>query len=300
MKKQLLDFSKLTESDIYQLIEKAKAFSTATKPIFKFNNTAALLFYENSTRTKISFELALKRLTIPYVDLNINTSSEKKGETTLDTLLTLGAMQVDTFIIRHKDDNLIFDLADKLCDKFHFINAGSGMRAHPTQALLDVFTIFDSKKSLTDLSIAIIGDLKHSRVVASLLQAFKLCSIGDIRLCAPADLAVSKPTIGSYTADLKEALQDADVIITLRVQKERLQQGESINLKDYQAYYRLDKKMLAYAKPDAIIMHPGPINRDIEITSEVAYGPQSMILKQVENGVYMRQAILEWLYGTQL
>ena len=296
-KRSLLEISQLNEVELFNLLQLAKNFSqqiyvkTAPKMI-------AQLFFENSTRTAMSFELAAKKLQHQVISLNAKTSSIAKGETDEDTIATIAAMGVDAIVMRHTCNDLIFSQAEIFKNKLHFINAGSGMRAHPSQALLDLFTIWKAKaEQLENLVITIVGDLKHSRVVRSLLVAFQLAKIKNVRLVAPKPWQLEQPIIGEQTDNLSQALEAADVVITLRIQQERLEKNENLNLKTYQQAFMLNQAKLNLAKPDVCVMHPGPINRGIEISDEVANGVNSLILEQVANGVSMRQAIFHWLFS---
>lgn len=288
-----LEISQLTRQQILSLLERAIHFKTSQQaPAYK-NKTVANLFYENSTRTRVSFELAAKKLAMTVVNLDLQNSSETKGEVIGDTLSTLVAMGISLFVIRHSKEGLQQELAKSLIKGAHIINAGDGKHAHPSQAMLDLMTIWEKKPNLEQLKIAIIGNIRHSRVANSLQCLFSIMGIAELRLVSPEIWQPEVVHFGQVTQSLKDGLQDADVIICLRVQRERLEENEHMDLASYRHDYALTKESLSYAKPDAMVMHPGPMNRGIEIDSEVADGPQSFILKQVENSVYMRMAILE-------
>ena len=293
--KDFLEICDLVHEEINHLIKRAIFFKNSSEYPNYSQNTVANLFYENSTRTRVSFELAAKRLSMTVVNFDLHHSSESKGELMEDTIKTLAAMGIRFFVIRHTEDGLPMRLASELSKDLHFINAGDGKHAHPSQAMLDIMTIVEQKPHLEQLKIAIVGDIRHSRVANSLQYVCAAMNIKQLTLIAPSVWQPEVVHFGEVTSSLKEGLTDADVIICLRVQKERLLAEEHLNLDDYHQNYALTTTSLAYAKPDAMIMHPGPINRGVEIDSEVADSPQSYILQQVENGVFMRMAILESL-----
>lgn len=289
--KHLLTIDDLNAQDIAHLIQLAQSLQSNPEQYTSMANSAplGLLFYENSTRTKLSFELAAKRLGFEVSSLDINTSSVQKGESVLDTLLNLKAMGIRFFIIRHRQEHIAQQMADAISD-IHVINAGDGMHAHPTQALLDALTLYQVKGAFEPLKIAIIGDILHSRVANSLIACLSKMGTHDIRLIAP---KAWQPTHSNlYVSDDINALEDVDVVYTLRVQKERIEDAELRSLEDYISRFQLTKQRLSKANPNAIVMHPGPMNRGIEIESDVADGAQSHILNQVNNGIWMRQAIL--------
>ena len=291
--KHLLDIHHLSESDVSRLLKSAEFFKK-TSDIPKHNPlTLATLFYENSTRTRVSFTLAAKKLGMTVVDLDVQTSSEVKGEIIEDTMQTLIAMGVQSIVIRHPTDGLPELLAERFGDDAHIVNAGDGQHAHPSQALLDLMTIVEQKPALERLKIAIVGDLRHSRVANSLQQLCALMGVGELMLVAPEIWQPKNVYFGRLTTSLEEGLANADVIICLRVQKERLREGEQFDLARYRQQYALTSQSLAYARTDAMVMHPGPMNRGVEIDSDVADGPQSFIFQQVRNGVFMRMAILD-------
>ncbi|WP_419420318.1 aspartate carbamoyltransferase catalytic subunit [Legionella sp. D16C41] len=290
-----IEISQLTTTQIEKLLQRAKFFKEHDSYPNFANYKLANLFYENSTRTRISFELAANHLSIYAVNLNLEASSESKGESIVDTIQTLAAMGINLFVIRHKQDGLQQQLANQVNADIHIINAGDGKHAHPSQAMLDLMTIKEYKPKLHQLKIAIIGNLQHSRVANSLQCLFKLMNVRDLVLVAPPVWQPEKVHYGQVSDSLKEGITDADVIICLRIQNERLVAGEMLNIEDYRANFAITSQVLQYAKPDAIIMHPGPLNRGIEIDSDVADGPQSVILQQVKNGVFMRMAIIESL-----
>lgn len=295
--KHLLDINQLTKHDITSLIQRALHFKH--NPIYPSYShcTLANLFYENSTRTRVSFELAANHLGVHVVNLDLQQSSESKGEVIDDTIKTLSAMGIRLFVIRHKQDGLPQTLA-KHCDEgVHIINAGDGKHAHPSQALLDMMTIVEHKPHLERLKIAIVGNLRHSRVAHSLQHICAKLGVGELALVAPTVWQPADVNYGHVTTSLKDGLANADVVICLRVQQERLNADEHMDLASYRHDYAITKFSLAYAKPDAMLMHPGPINRGVEMDSDVADGSQSFILRQVANGVYMRMAIIDALVG---
>lgn len=255
------------------------------------------LFYEPSTRTRVSFETAAIRLGMRVINIAASDSSVKKGETLMDTFQTLQAMAPDVVVIRHPDNNALAPLAAAASDRLHLVNAGDGSRAHPTQALLDALTLMQHFEDLRQLKILVAGDLHHSRVTRSDVALFKKLGVGEIRLCAPPGLeAGPNVTEGAHCfSDIDEALEGVDVVMMLRIQHERL---AGIALPDSESYHRrwgLTPERLGLAAPGCLVMHPGPMNRGVEIASAVADGPQSVILAQVANGVAARMAVLRAL-----
>ena len=246
-----------------------------------------------------TFELAAKNLSADVVNLNLATSSIKKGETVRDTIMTIKAMQVDCIVLRHKQSGIAHSVA-KLCgDDVTLINAGDGTNAHPTQALLDMFTIRKHKKDFSKLKVVITGDIMNSRVARSQIAALKILGCKDINLVGPEILLPdSTETFGvdvKIHHDFKTAVKNADVVSVLRLQRERMQHSLILDDNDYFRNFGITADVLKLAKPDAIVIHPGPINREVEISSEVADGPQSLILEQVTHGVALRMAIYEML-----
>lgn len=293
--KHLLDISQLSDRQITLLIQRALYFKH--HPIYpKYPHcTLANLFYENSTRTRISFEMAANALGMPVVNLDLNRSSESKGEVIEDTINTLAAMGIKLFVIRHTQNGLPGMLSERCKEDVHIVNAGDGQHAHPSQALLDLMTIIEHKPDLKNLKIAIVGNLRHSRVANSLQCIFGTMGVGEVALVAPSIWQPNVVHYGHVTPSLQDGLNGADVVICLRVQQERLNAAEQIDHASYRRDYAITRTSLVLAKPDAMVMHPGPINRGVEIDSDVADGSQSFILRQVSNGVYMRMAILEGL-----
>ena len=259
--------------------------------------SVANLFFEPSTRTRNTFEIAAKRTSAKTINVDLENSATKKNETLMDTMHTLKAMQIDMFVIRHKQNGLPHRVAENI-KGVSILNAGDGINAHPTQALLDMLTIRQHKKSFEDLSVAIVGDIRHSRVARSGIQAMKTLGTTDIRLIAPETLHYKEETPGLERFDsLEQGVEGADVIISLRLQKERMIVADIPDEQTYFEGFGLTSDKLMHAKPDAIIMHPGPVNRGIELSSEVADGPQSVILQQVTNGIAVRMAVMEILAG---
>ena len=259
--------------------------------------SVANLFFEPSTRTRNTFEIAAKRTSAKTINVDLANSATKKNETLMDTMHTLKAMQIDMFVIRHQQNGLPHRVAENL-EGVSIINAGDGINAHPTQALLDMLTIRQHKKSFDNLSVAIVGDIRHSRVARSDIQAMKTLGTTDIRLIAPETLHYKEETPGLERFDnLEQGIEGADVIISLRLQKERMIAADIPDEQTYFDSFGLTTENLKLAKPDAIVMHPGPVNRGIELSSKVADGTQSVILQQVTNGIAVRMAVMEILAG---
>lgn len=293
--KHFLDINTLSKEKIFSLVSRAHHFKA--DPHYPVFNTHAMasLFYENSTRTRMSFELAASHLSLKAFSLSGNISSEAKGETVLDTVKTLRAMGMNLFVIRHREEGLPAYIAHSLDEEAHVINAGDGTSAHPTQAMLDFMTILEKKPRVDALKIAILGDVRHSRVANSLIALFERVGISELRLVTPPHLGPKEALFGKVTHSLEEGLKDVDVVICLRVQFERFAENEHFDRAIYRRDYALTEKTLSYARPDAIVMHPGPCNRELEIDSAIVDGPRSCILEQVRNGVFMRMAIIESL-----
>ena len=259
--------------------------------------SVANLFFEPSTRTRNTFEIAAKRTSAKTINVDLANSATKKNETLMDTMHTLKAMQIDMFVIRHKQNGLPHRVAENI-DGVAILNAGDGINAHPTQALLDMLTIRQHKKTFDNLSVAIVGDIRHSRVARSGIQAMRTLGTTDIRLIAPETLHYKEETPGLERFDsLDKGIEGADVIISLRLQKERMIAADIPDEQTYFDGFGLTSENLKIANPDAIVMHPGPVNRGIELSSEVADGPQSVILQQVTNGIAVRMAVMEILAG---
>lgn len=257
--------------------------------------TVANLFFEASTRTRASFELAAKRMSADVLNLDVNMSSRIKGESVLDTIYTLQAMQADVFVVRDASAGIPALIATRVQPHISVLNAGEADTSHPTQGLLDLLTIRRHKGDFTNLVVTIIGDIAHSRVARSASQGLRTMGVSELRLCAPDNL---KPDQSVYPNaelidDVDEAIAGSDVVMTLRIQRERIKEKSSLMTNhEYLKRFGLTPERLARAKPDAIVMHPGPMNRDVEISSEVADGEQSVITEQVTNGLAVRMAIL--------
>jgi aspartate carbamoyltransferase catalytic subunit len=262
------------------------------------NMSIANLFFEPSTRTRNTFEIAAKRTSANIINVDLENSATKKNESIIDTMRTLEAMQIDMFVIRHNQNGLPHLVAESI-KGVSILNAGDGINAHPTQALLDMLSIRQHKKSFENLSVAIVGDIVHSRVAHSDIQALKTLGTTDIRLIAPPPLQYDAQECSSINCydDIDLGLKDCDVVMMLRLQKERMIEADIPNEQEYFVSYGLTPERLSLAKPDAIVMHPGPINRGVEIDSTVADGPQSVILQQVTNGIAVRMASMEILAG---
>jgi len=257
------------------------------------------VFFENSTRTRTTFEIAAKKLSADVVNLNIGSSSTSKGETLLDTVDNLCAMHADMFVVRHSSSGAAHLIARHVAPEIHVINAGDGRHAHPTQALLDMYTIRHYKKEFHNLRVAIIGDILHSRVARSQIHALTTLGVPEVRVIAPKTLLpshVEKLGVQVYH-DMAQGLKDVDVVMTLRLQNERMQGALLPSAQEFFKYYGLTQERLALARPDAIVMHPGPMNRGVEIDSSVADGPQAVILPQVTFGVAVRMAVMSTLAG---
>ncbi|MCG7372270.1 aspartate carbamoyltransferase catalytic subunit [Pseudomonas luteola] len=264
--------------------------------------TVCNVFFENSTRTRTTFELAAKRLSADVITLNVSTSSTSKGETLFDTLRNLEAMAADMFVVRHADSGAAHFIAEHVCPQVAIINGGDGRHAHPTQGMLDMLTIRRHKGDFEKLSVAIVGDILHSRVARSNMLALRTLGCQDIRVVAPRTLLPIglEDSYGVKTfTDMTAGLKDVDVVIMLRLQRERMQGGLLPSEGEYYKLFGLTTQRLAQAKPDAIVMHPGPINRGVEIESAVADGSQSVILNQVTYGIAIRMAVLSMAMSGQ-
>ncbi len=290
-----LEISQLSRQQIESILQRAHYFKHHNHYPSYAQHPVANLFYENSTRTRVSFELAANRLSMPVINLDLQSSSETKGEVIEDTIRTLTAMGIQYFVIRHWQDGLQQRLANQIGDAAHIINAGDGTHAHPSQALLDMMTILEQKPRLDQLKIAILGNIRHSRVANSFQCICAQLGVGELVLVAPELWLPKTVHYGRSTQNLRDGLTDADVVICLRVQRERLLESDHLDLDSYRRDFALTKENLAYAKSDVMVMHPGPINRGIEIDSDVADGANSCILNQVANGVFVRMAIFDAL-----
>jgi aspartate carbamoyltransferase catalytic subunit len=257
------------------------------------------LFFEPSTRTRTTFEIAAKRLSADVINLAINISSATKGESILDTVANLAAMQADMFIVRHAASGAPYLIARHVAEEIHVINAGDGRHAHPTQGLLDMFTIRHYKKDFTGLRVAIVGDVLHSRVARSQIHALSILGVPEIRVVGPKTLLPTHvEAMGVHVYhDMAKGLKDVDVVMMLRLQNERMQGALLPSPQEYFKFYGLTAEKLALARPDAIVLHPGPMNRGVEIDSDVADGKQSVILPQVTFGIAIRMAVMSILAG---
>jgi aspartate carbamoyltransferase catalytic subunit len=299
--KDLLGIKDLSPEEILLILDTAESLKEiSTRDIKKVpalrGKTIINLFYEPSTRTRTSFEIAGKRLSADVVNISVSSSSVAKGETLKDTAKNLEAMNPDAVVIRHSSSGAPYFIAKIL--KCPVINAGDGAHEHPTQALLDLLTIKERKKELKGLKVSIIGDITHSRVARSNIYAMKKMGM-DVTVAGPSTLIpvdIKKMGVKVFT-DLSKAIEGADVIIMLRIQLERQERGLFPSIREYSRLFGLNVEKLKNAKKDVIIMHPGPINRGVEISADVADGPYSLILDQVTNGVAVRMAILHLLAG---
>ncbi len=301
--KHILGINELSREDIVTILDTAESFKEINARDIKKvptlrGKTIINLFFENSTRTRMSFEIAGKRLSADTVNISASASSVSKGETLEDTARNIEAMHPDIIVMRHSASGAPHYLAERLdCS---VVNAGDGAHEHPSQALLDLFTIRQHKGKIEGLKVAIVGDITHSRVVRSNLYA--LSKMGaEVRLCGPGTMippGIEKLGATVYT-DMNDAIRDADVVMMLRIQMER--QGKSLipSVREYAKFYGLNVNNVTLAKPDALVMHPGPINRGVELSSYVADGPQNVILNQVENGVAVRMALLYLVSGVE-
>jgi len=298
--RHLLTLEGLDASTILDLLTRAQGYirppgQRPARDDCLAGRTVANLFFEASTRTRASFELAAKRMSADVLNLDVNTSSRIKGESILDTIYTLQAMQADIFVVRDASAGIPELIADRVESHISVLNAGESDVSHPTQGLLDLLTIRQCKSTFDDLVITIIGDIAHSRVARSLTAGLRTVGKSEVRLVSPTGL---EPDPELYpgtiiTNDIDEAMRDADVVVTLRIQRERIKEKSGLMTNhEYHKEFGLTEERLALARPDAIVMHPGPMNRDVEIAGTVADGPQSVITRQVTNGLAVRMAIL--------
>lgn len=302
--KHLLSIEGLPKRILNQILDTAESFvGVAEREVKKVpllrGKTVCNLFFENSTRTRTTFEIAAKRLSADVITLNVSTSSQAKGETILDTINNLTAMHADMFVVRHAQSGAAHMIAKHVAPHISVINAGDGRHAHPTQGLLDVFTIRKYKPEMHNLRVAIVGDVLHSRVARSEIHALTTLGVPEVRVIAPKTLLpqdVEKLGVHVYH-DMNEGLKDVDVVMMLRLQNERMAGAMLPSAQEYFKTYGLTAEKLAHAKPDAIVMHPGPMNRGVEIDSAVADGSQSVILPQVTYGIAVRMAVMSILAG---
>ena len=306
----LLTLEGMPKEQILYILDTAKQFVSVTAPNREVKKVPLLrgksvfnLFFENSTRTRTTFEIAANRLSADIINLDIPTSSTSKGESLMDTIDNLVAMQADIFVVRHNISRAPIEIANHVPDYVHVINAGDGSHQHPTQGLLDAYTMRHFKKDFSKLKVAIIGDILHSRVAKSNIHALTTLGCNDIRAIGPesllpSDLAKDLSTLGvKIFHQVEDGIKDADVVMTLRIQKERMDQGQVPEGAAFFKQFGLNRERLAMAKPDAIVMHPGPMNRGVEIDSAIADGNQSVILSQVTFGIAIRMAVMSIVAG---
>ena len=306
----LLTLDGMSRATLMRLLDRAQQFVDGENASAALGGVAVCtLFFEPSTRTRLSFQRAAQRLGADVLNFDAATSSTTKGESARDTLKNIEAMGVRGFVIRHHEDGALNALAACVDSSTRIINAGDGRSAHPTQGLLDMLTVRQAKHAdFSSLKVAIVGDVLHSRVARSDLHALRILGAGDmssidIRVCGPKTLLPPVDDSGGMlhgclvTQDFDEAIEGVDVVMMLRLQRERMDQGLVTSLEDYHRDYGLTEARLKRAAPDASVMHPGPMNRGVEIDDAVADGPQSLILQQVANGVAVRMAVLETLLG---
>ena len=302
MSKNLINFSDLTKKEIFDLIELAHNFKSEGSQDYRNEDLfpdkkIVSLFCEPSTRTKLSFEIAAHNLGAKFIDFDLPNSSMNKGETLEDTLAALEMMGVDLCILRHTE-SVIHDLV-KHFSNMQFINAGEGTISHPTQTLIDLMTIHESKEIFENLNFAIVGDLDHSRVVNSFMEAIQMVGYKSITFCGHPDLCKNfiDSSIGNFEPELETALQDADVVMALRIQNERLSEKLTISASDYVERYQINVDSLQVAHPEMILLHPGPVNFGIELSKEASDLENCKIRNQIFNGVGMRMAVLTKLFS---
>ena len=297
----LLTLEGLPKAQILHILDTAQQFVSVTDPSREVKKVPLLrgksvfnLFFENSTRTRTTFEIAAKRLSADVINLDISTSSTAKGESLLDTIDNLVAMQADIFVVRHSVSKAPIKIANHVPAHVHVVNAGDGSHQHPTQGLLDMYTMRHFKQNFKGLKVAIVGDIVHSRVAKSNIHALTTLGCEDIRVIGPESLLPSDLDMLGIKVfhSMEEGLKDVDVVMTLRIQKERMEAGQVPEGDAFFRQYGLTPTRLALAKTDAIVMHPGPMNRGVEIDSIVADGPQSVILNQVTFGIAIRMAVM--------
>ena len=302
----LLSIEGLPRAVIEQILDTAGSFLSVNDrevkkvPLLR-GKSVFNLFFENSTRTRTTFEIAAKRLSADVINLDIARSSTAKGETLLDTVANLSAMHADMFVVRHSESGAPHLIAQHCAPHVHVVNAGDGRHAHPTQGLLDMYTIRHFKKDFRNLTVAIVGDIVHSRVARSDIHALNILGVPEIRAVGPKTLVPGDlAQMGVRVChDMAEGVKDADVVIMLRLQNERMNGGMLPSSGEFFKHFGLTPEKLALAKPDAIVMHPGPINRGVEIASEVADGKSSVILPQVTFGIAVRMAVMAILAGNE-
>lgn len=304
MSRHLIDIDDLDDTELQRLLERGARWGaqdalTAGRDLLA-GRSVALLFHEASTRTRCSFELAARRLGADVVDLNIDTSAVGKGENLADTASNLAAMGIQYFVLRHGDADQVAALADALPAGCSLINAGAGQQAHPTQALLDALTIRDALGGLEGLTVSILGDIRHSRVAASASRLLPRLGVEELRLAGPPELLPDQAPPGCrLIQERKAALDGADVVMALRIQRERMAATHTPDPEGFHQAWGLNRERLEQEAPGARLLHPGPVNRGVELTDDAADSPQSLILKQVAHGVALRMAVFEWLDATQ-
>ncbi len=299
--RHLLSLRDIDATLLTELLDDAEGYLTAPGALparsqSLAGRTVGNLFFEPSTRTRASFDLAGRRLGADVLNLDVNTSSRKKGESILDTIYTLEAMQVDVMVVRDASDGVPAYIARNVKDHVSVLNAGESDVSHPTQGLLDLLTIRQHNPDFKNMTVAIVGDIQHSRVAMSASEALQTMGIGELRLISPPALAPDADRFpGARVVDnIADGLKDADVVMALRIQRERIGNLDGIpGIDEYFANYGVSHENMKFAKPDAIVMHPGPMNRGIEIEGTLADGPRSVITKQVTNGVAVRMAVLD-------
>ncbi|MFT3817698.1 MAG: aspartate carbamoyltransferase catalytic subunit [Rubrivivax sp.] len=302
----LLSIEGLPRAVLTQILDTASTFLSVNErevkkvPLLR-GKSVFNLFFENSTRTRTTFEIAAKRLSADVLNLDIARSSTAKGESLLDTIANLSAMHADMFVVRHGESGAPHLIAQHCAPHVHVVNAGDGRHAHPTQGLLDMYTIRHYKRDFSQLSVAVVGDIVHSRVARSDIHGLTILGVPDIRAVGPKTLVPGDlREMGVRVChDMAEGIRDADVIIMLRLQNERMSGAMLPSAGEFFKSYGLTPEKLALAKPDAIVMHPGPINRGVEIDSAVADGRQSVILPQVTFGIAVRMAVMSTIAGNQ-
>jgi aspartate carbamoyltransferase catalytic subunit len=297
--RHLITLEGLTSAEMTALLDLAQSYvrapgSLPARDQSLAGHTVANLFFEPSTRTRVSFELAARRLGADVVNLDMQSSSRAKGETVLDTIYTLQAMHADILVMRDAEPGLPAFVAQHVAPHVSILNAGEAHLSHPTQGLLDALTVRQRKTSFADLKVLIVGDVAHSRVARSAWHAFSTLGVGELRLAGPQHLLPGKSEFAGakrFTV-VDEAIADVDVVMALRIQRERMSVAHIPDDVAYCREFGITPERLKLAKPDALVMHPGPMNRGVEIVAEVADGPQSVIQTQVANGVAMRMAVL--------
>lgn len=299
--RHLLTVEGLSRAMLTQILDEAALYAGGGRKLpLLHGKTVVNLFFEPSTRTRTTFELAAKRLSADVLNIQVAASSTTKGETLLDTLKTLEAMQVDMFVIRHEASGAAHFFARHAAPGVAILNAGDGRHAHPTQALLDMYTIRQHKPDFSQLRVAIIGDVMHSRVARSDIHALRILGAREIRVIAPQTLipsGIEAMGVSVYN-ELEPGLQDVDVVMLLRLQKERMVGAFLPSTGEFHRDFGLTRARLARLAPDVLVMHPGPINRGVEIEGEVAYGERSVILEQVEHGIAVRMAVMGMILGS--